>query len=171
MLRDNLLIDSLADVEPWGSKAGELGGVEVVLDPWPPHHPLPVMGRLNSLCQDHVLVYPHSCEWGWSHTPAVRGHKDSSGAKAKYLSFHWWIFCLNFAWICWIPFETLRAICRTFLQMLLEMLWNQDISVQYLLRADFLIFNVPSVSFYFQSSFLCNLQCCNFLFAESLCLC
>ena len=54
MLYDNLLIDSLADVEPWGSKAGELGGMEVVLDPWPPHHPLPVMGRLNSLCQDHV---------------------------------------------------------------------------------------------------------------------
>lgn len=66
----HLLSDSLADVEPRWGQAGELGGVEVVLDHWSPQHTLPVVGRLNSLCQDHVLVDSHSCEWGWSHTPA-----------------------------------------------------------------------------------------------------
>lgn len=124
-----------------------------------------VSARTRSLC----VLTPVS-EAGVTHQRVLRGHADSSGAKAKCFSFHWWIFCPNFAWIYWIPFKTLRAICRTFLQMLLEMLWNQDINVQYLLRASFLIFSVSSVSFYFQSSFLCNLQCCNFLFAESLCL-
>lgn len=66
----HLLSDSLADVEPQWGQAGELGCVEVVLDHWSPQHTLPVAGRLNSLCQDQVLVCSHSCEWGWSHTPA-----------------------------------------------------------------------------------------------------
>lgn len=87
----------------------------------------------------------------------VRGHEANCDAKAEQHSFHWWIFFLNFAYIYWMPFKTLKAICRTFLQMILEMLWNQDIDVRFLLRAALLIFNISSLSFSFHGSFLCNL--------------
>lgn len=58
----------------------------------------------------------------------------------------------NFARCYWIAFKTSKAIWRTFLQMILEMLWSQDIDVQYLLRAA-LILNISSLSFSFQGSF------------------
>lgn len=53
--------------------------------------------------------------------------RNNFGTKAKYLSFPWWILLLNFAWIYWMSFKTWKTICRISLQIMLEMLWNQDI--------------------------------------------